>query len=73
MQIKFKSQSKLYAKILTPSQSAEVGETPLQRVQFLLGGDGEGRQNDTPPVYSEMEELFYDKEGRLLEWKETAR
>ncbi|XP_003728893.2 sodium bicarbonate cotransporter 3 isoform X2 [Strongylocentrotus purpuratus] len=51
----------------------EVGETPLQRVQFLLGGDGEGRQKDTPPVYSEMEELFYDKEGRLLEWKETAR
>ncbi|XP_041470493.1 electroneutral sodium bicarbonate exchanger 1-like isoform X2 [Lytechinus variegatus] len=50
----------------------EVGETPQQRVQFLLGGEGEN-QKETPPVYSEMEELFYDKEGRLLEWKETAR
>ncbi|XP_071488060.1 electroneutral sodium bicarbonate exchanger 1-like [Diadema antillarum] len=50
----------------------ELGETPSQRVHFLLGGDGEGNK-DTPPVYSEMEELFYDQEGRLLEWKETAR
>ena len=48
--------------------SAE-GETPAQRVQFLLGDEEKESHN----VFSEMGELFYDEDGNVLEWKETAR
>ena len=50
--------------------SPEIGETPFQRVQFLLGADDEKESHN---VFSEMGELFYDEDGNVLEWKETAR
>ncbi|XP_033628875.1 sodium bicarbonate cotransporter 3-like [Asterias rubens] len=49
------------------------GETAAQRVKFLLGEDGEKLGVETHDVFSELEELFYDEDGKLLEWKETAR
>ncbi|XP_038073994.1 electroneutral sodium bicarbonate exchanger 1-like [Patiria miniata] len=48
------------------------GETAAQRVKFLLGEEGE-KLAETHDIFSELEELFYDEEGNLLEWKETAR
>ncbi|XP_053665553.1 sodium-driven chloride bicarbonate exchanger isoform X2 [Anopheles marshallii] len=48
---------------------------PAQRVQFILGGEvggeGEGTQHESHPLFSEMEELV--KEGDEMAWKETAR
>ena len=49
--------------------SLTEGETPAQRVQFLLGDEEAESHN----VFSEMGELFYDDMGNVLEWKETAR
>lgn len=45
---------------------------PAQRVQFILGeeGDDDG-QHESHPLFSEMEELVQD--GGEMEWKETAR
>ncbi|XP_041779694.1 electrogenic sodium bicarbonate cotransporter 1 isoform X2 [Anopheles merus] len=48
---------------------------PAQRVQFILGGEvggeGDGTQHESHPLFSEMEELV--KEGDEMAWKETAR
>uniref|UniRef100_A0A182LYA5 Anion exchange protein n=1 Tax=Anopheles culicifacies TaxID=139723 RepID=A0A182LYA5_9DIPT len=48
---------------------------PAQRVQFILGGEvggeGDGAQHESHPLFSEMEELV--KEGDEMAWKETAR
>ncbi|XP_035906905.1 sodium-driven chloride bicarbonate exchanger isoform X7 [Anopheles stephensi] len=48
---------------------------PAQRVQFILGGEvggeGDGGQHESHPLFSEMEELV--KEGDEMAWKETAR
>ncbi|XP_059486038.1 electrogenic sodium bicarbonate cotransporter 1 isoform X3 [Neocloeon triangulifer] len=45
---------------------------PAQRVQFILGEDGEdGAGHETHPLFSEMGELVRD--GDEFEWKETAR
>lgn len=44
---------------------------PAQRVQFILGEDGEEGKHETHPLFSEMEELVCD--GEDMEWKETAR
>ncbi|XP_033113370.1 sodium bicarbonate cotransporter 3-like, partial [Anneissia japonica] len=49
-----------------------------QRVHFLLGegendADDEDKEGPKHPIFSEMEELFYDENGQVLEWKETAR
>ena len=60
----------LINKYLFNFSSPEIGETPFQRVQFLLGADDEKESHN---VFSEMGELFYDEDGNVLEWKETAR
>lgn len=44
---------------------------PSQRVQFILGEDVEEGAQESRPLFSEMEELVYDKED--IEWRETAR
>ena len=48
---------------------------PAQRVQFILGEEGQGDSenvHESHPIFSEMEELFLDEDGDM-EWKETAR
>jgi hypothetical protein len=43
---------------------------PAQRVQFILGEDGEdGNGHETHPLFSEMGELV--REGDDFEWKEV--
>ncbi|XP_022111839.1 electroneutral sodium bicarbonate exchanger 1-like [Acanthaster planci] len=54
-------------------QALYDGETAAQRVKFLLGEEGERLGGESHDLFSELEELFYDEEGKLLEWKETAR
>lgn len=58
----------------TPPASPTV-TPPAQRVQFILGGEvggeGDGTQHESHPLFSEMEELV--KEGDEMAWKETAR
>ncbi|XP_071942562.1 electrogenic sodium bicarbonate cotransporter 1-like [Antedon mediterranea] len=54
------------------------GKEYSERVHFLLGegehyGDDEEKEGPRHPIFSEMEELFYDENGQVLEWKETAR
>lgn len=44
---------------------------PAQRVQFILGEDGDNNTHEVHPLFSEMEELF--REDDCLEWRETAR
>ncbi|XP_018910915.2 sodium-driven chloride bicarbonate exchanger isoform X5 [Bemisia tabaci] len=44
---------------------------PSQRVQFILGEDGDNDSHESHPLFSEMEELIGD--GDSAEWKETAR
>jgi len=45
---------------------------PAQRVQFILGQEGQDVEHQSHPVFSEMEELFVGEDGDM-EWKETAR
>ncbi|XP_035906908.1 sodium bicarbonate cotransporter 3 isoform X10 [Anopheles stephensi] len=57
------------------SESDRPVTPPAQRVQFILGGEvggeGDGGQHESHPLFSEMEELV--KEGDEMAWKETAR
>ncbi|XP_050076746.1 sodium bicarbonate cotransporter 3 isoform X2 [Anopheles maculipalpis] len=57
------------------SESERPVTPPAQRVQFILGGEvggeGDGGQHESHPLFSEMEELV--KEGDEMAWKETAR
>uniref|UniRef100_A0A182TGG6 Anion exchange protein n=1 Tax=Anopheles melas TaxID=34690 RepID=A0A182TGG6_9DIPT len=59
----------------TGSEAERPVTPPAQRVQFILGGEvggeGEGTQHESHPLFSEMEELV--KEGDEMAWKETAR
>ena len=44
---------------------------PAQRVQFILGEEGQGDSenvHESHPIFSEMEELFLDEDGDM-EWK----
>ena len=45
---------------------------PAQRVQFILGQEGQDMEHESHPVFSEMEELIVGEDGNM-EWKETAR
>ncbi|XP_041779704.1 sodium-driven chloride bicarbonate exchanger isoform X8 [Anopheles merus] len=59
----------------TGSEAERPVTPPAQRVQFILGGEvggeGDGTQHESHPLFSEMEELV--KEGDEMAWKETAR
>ncbi|XP_046442370.1 electroneutral sodium bicarbonate exchanger 1-like isoform X2 [Daphnia pulex] len=48
---------------------------PSQRVQFILGeeGDGDDGTHEAHPLFSEMEELCYNHDAGEVEWNETAR
>jgi len=61
----------------TPSPPAEEpggkDAPPSQRVQFILGGEGEDDDEHCPhQLFTEMDELRTDVDG-VAEWKETAR
>ncbi|XP_062518366.1 sodium-driven chloride bicarbonate exchanger-like isoform X2 [Corticium candelabrum] len=49
---------------------ASPNEPPSERVKFIIGEDND--MNDTPTVFTELEELCENKDHKL-EWKETAR
>jgi len=58
-----------------PHEAHRPVTPPAQRVQFILGEEGQGDSengHETHPIFSEMEELFLDEDGDM-EWKETAR
>eukprot|EP00092_Neocalanus_flemingeri_P011202 GFUD01012067.1.p1 GENE.GFUD01012067.1~~GFUD01012067.1.p1 ORF type:complete len:1158 (+),score=265.14 GFUD01012067.1:299-3772(+) len=56
----------------TPQENLRPVTPPAQRVQFILGQEGQDVDHETHPVFSEMEELFVGEDGDM-EWKETAR
>lgn len=43
-----------------------------ERVKFILGGEEEKQVQETPQLFTELEELFVYLDGNT-EWKETAR
>lgn len=53
----------------------EAAIPPSQRVQFILGeeGDGDDGAHESHPLFSEMEELCYNHDAGEVEWNETAR
>jgi len=58
-----------------PHEAHRPVTPPAQRVQFILGEEGQGDSenvHESHPIFSEMEELFLDEDGDM-EWKETAR
>ncbi|XP_058488350.1 electroneutral sodium bicarbonate exchanger 1 isoform X2 [Solea solea] len=46
-------------------------DTPSQRVQFILGGEGDA-EHVTHELFTELDEICV-KDGKDAEWKETAR
>jgi len=56
----------------TPQENLRPVTPPAQRVQFILGQEGQDVDHESHPVFSEMEELFVGEDGDM-EWKETAR
>lgn len=57
----------------SPADNAAI--PPSQRVHFILGEevDGDDGVAESHPLFSEMEELTYNREVGQVEWNETAR
>ncbi|XP_057195416.1 sodium bicarbonate cotransporter 3 isoform X4 [Triplophysa rosa] len=47
-------------------------DTPSQRVQFILGTEDDDEEHIPHDLFTELDELSF-REGRVYEWKETAR
>ncbi|XP_054282194.1 sodium bicarbonate cotransporter 3-like isoform X2 [Macrosteles quadrilineatus] len=59
------------SRLASITDDGETFTPPAQRVQFILGEDGDNNTHEVHPLFSEMEELF--REDDCLEWRETAR